>query len=118
MKDFYFLGDDYRYHIDFKAKHRFLELLKERFNSGVTLNVGTYTISVYGDFVNEGDISPENAPSHWGCGLYTTIKIPIKTVRERLHRAKFDIKLSNADIIDIQEKLSWRVCVRKCNVCE
>ncbi|MEE9459891.1 MAG: hypothetical protein V3V84_09030 [Candidatus Bathyarchaeia archaeon] len=35
MKDFYFLGDDYRYHIDFEAKHRFLELLKERFNSGV-----------------------------------------------------------------------------------
>ena len=34
LKDFYFLGDDYRYHIDFKAKHRFLELLKERFNSG------------------------------------------------------------------------------------
>ncbi len=33
--DFYFLGDDYRYHIDFEAKHRFLELLKERFNSGV-----------------------------------------------------------------------------------
>ncbi|MCW4042309.1 MAG: hypothetical protein NWE90_01130 [Candidatus Bathyarchaeota archaeon] len=35
MKDFYFHGDDYRYHIDFEAKHRFLELLKERFNSGV-----------------------------------------------------------------------------------
>jgi len=35
LKDFYFLGDDYRYHIDFEAKHRFLELLKERFNSGV-----------------------------------------------------------------------------------
>jgi CRISPR-associated protein Cas1 len=33
--DFYFLGDDYRYHLDFEAKHRFLELLKERFNSGV-----------------------------------------------------------------------------------
>jgi len=29
------LGDDYRYHIDVEAKHRFLELLKERFNSGV-----------------------------------------------------------------------------------
>jgi CRISPR-associated protein Cas1 len=35
LKDFYFLGDDYRYHIDYDAKHRFLELLKERFNSGV-----------------------------------------------------------------------------------
>jgi len=34
--DFYFLGDDYRYHLDFEAKHRFLELLKERFNSGVS----------------------------------------------------------------------------------
>ncbi|MFC1506518.1 CRISPR-associated endonuclease Cas1 [Thermoproteota archaeon] len=35
LKDFYFMGDDYRYHIDFEAKHRFLELLRERFNSGV-----------------------------------------------------------------------------------
>ena len=35
LKDFYFLGDDYRYHLDFEAKHRFLELLKERFNSGI-----------------------------------------------------------------------------------
>lgn len=35
LKDFYFHGDDYRYHIDFEAKHRFLELLKEQFNSGV-----------------------------------------------------------------------------------
>lgn len=35
LKDFYFHGDDYRYHIDFEAKRRFLELLKERFNSGV-----------------------------------------------------------------------------------
>ena len=35
MKAFYFLGDDYRYHIDFEAKHRFLELLRERFNSSV-----------------------------------------------------------------------------------
>jgi CRISPR-associated protein Cas1 len=35
MKDFYFTGDDYRYHIEIDAKRRFLELLKERFNSGV-----------------------------------------------------------------------------------
>ena len=35
MKDFYFLGDDYRYHIETDAKRRFLELLKDRFNSGV-----------------------------------------------------------------------------------
>jgi len=35
MKDFYFTGDDYRYHIEIEAKRRFLELLKDRFNSGV-----------------------------------------------------------------------------------
>jgi len=35
MKDFYFLGDDYHYHIEVEAKRRFLELLKNRFNSGV-----------------------------------------------------------------------------------
>lgn len=35
MKDFYFLGDDYRYHIEVEAKRRFLELLKDRFNAGV-----------------------------------------------------------------------------------
>lgn len=29
------MGDDYRYHIGFEAKRKFLELLKERFNSGV-----------------------------------------------------------------------------------
>lgn len=34
-KDFYFTGDDYRYHIDTEAKRRFLEFLKDRFNSGV-----------------------------------------------------------------------------------
>ena len=34
-KDFYFTGDDYRYHIEIEAKRRFLELLKDRFNSGV-----------------------------------------------------------------------------------
>jgi CRISPR-associated protein Cas1 len=35
LKDFYFTGDDYRYHIEIEAKRRFLELLKARFNSGV-----------------------------------------------------------------------------------
>jgi CRISPR-associated protein Cas1 len=35
MNDFYFLGDDYRYHIELEAKRRFLELLKNRFNAGV-----------------------------------------------------------------------------------
>jgi len=35
LKDFYFTGDDYRYHIEVEAKRRFLELLKNRFNSGV-----------------------------------------------------------------------------------
>ena len=33
MKDFYFTGDDYRYHIEIDARRRFLELLKDRFNS-------------------------------------------------------------------------------------
>ena len=35
LKDFYFTGDDYRYRIEVEAKRRFLELLKDRFNSGV-----------------------------------------------------------------------------------
>jgi len=35
MKDFYFTGDGYRYHIEIEAKRRFFELLKSRFNSGV-----------------------------------------------------------------------------------
>ncbi|MCJ7760330.1 CRISPR-associated endonuclease Cas1, partial [Candidatus Bathyarchaeota archaeon] len=35
MKDFYFMGDDYRYHLEAEAKRRFLELLKDRFNSPV-----------------------------------------------------------------------------------
>ena len=38
MKDFYFTGDDYRYHIEIEAKRRFLQLLKARFNSGVKHN--------------------------------------------------------------------------------
>jgi len=35
MKDFYFLGDDYQYHIEGDSKRKFLELLKDRFNAGV-----------------------------------------------------------------------------------
>jgi CRISPR-associated protein Cas1 len=35
LKDFYFMGDDYRYHVEVDAKRRFLELLKVRFNTGV-----------------------------------------------------------------------------------
>jgi CRISPR-associated protein Cas1 len=35
MRDFYFMGDDYRYHIELEAKRRFLELLKTRFNVGI-----------------------------------------------------------------------------------
>jgi len=35
VKDFYFMGDDYRYRIEVEAKRRILELLKDRFNSGV-----------------------------------------------------------------------------------
>ena len=34
MPDFYFTGDDYRYRFEPEAKQRFLELLRERFNSG------------------------------------------------------------------------------------
>jgi CRISPR-associated protein Cas1 len=36
MKDFYFTGDDYSYKIEIEAKRRFLQLLKDRFNSGVS----------------------------------------------------------------------------------
>jgi len=38
LKDFYFLGDDYRYRLDADAKKRFLGLLKDRFNSGIRHN--------------------------------------------------------------------------------
>jgi CRISPR-associated protein Cas1 len=41
LKDFYFLGNDYRYHFDLPAKRRFLNLLKEQFNIGVKYKVGT-----------------------------------------------------------------------------
>ena len=34
--DFYFTGDDYRYRLEPEAKKRFLDLLRERFNSGIT----------------------------------------------------------------------------------
>jgi len=42
LKDFYFTGDDYRYHIEIEAKRRFLEALKDRFNSGVTYRGKTW----------------------------------------------------------------------------
>jgi CRISPR-associated protein Cas1 len=35
LDDFYFTGDDYRYHFKVQAKERFVELLRDRFNSGV-----------------------------------------------------------------------------------
>jgi len=35
LPDFYFTGDDYRYRFEPEAKERFLDLLRERFNSGV-----------------------------------------------------------------------------------
>jgi CRISPR-associated protein Cas1 len=38
MKDFYFTGDDYRYHIETEAKRRLMEVLREQFNIGVRCN--------------------------------------------------------------------------------
>jgi CRISPR-associated protein Cas1 len=35
LPNFYFTGEDYRYRFEPEAKQRFLELLRERFNSGV-----------------------------------------------------------------------------------
>ena len=35
MHDFYFTGDDYRYRFELDAKRRFIQVLRERFNSGV-----------------------------------------------------------------------------------
>ena len=35
LPDFYFTGDDYEYRFEPEAKQRFLELLRERFNSAV-----------------------------------------------------------------------------------
>jgi hypothetical protein len=33
--DFCFTGDDYRYRFELDAKHRFIQVLREQFNSGV-----------------------------------------------------------------------------------
>jgi CRISPR-associated protein Cas1 len=35
IEDFFFTGDDYSYRFDIEAKSRFLDLLREQFNSGV-----------------------------------------------------------------------------------
>jgi CRISPR-associated protein Cas1 len=35
LHDFFFTGDDYRYRFEAEAKQRFIEVLRERFNSGV-----------------------------------------------------------------------------------
>ena len=35
LPNFYFTGDDYRYRFDVGAKARFIQLLREQFNSGV-----------------------------------------------------------------------------------
>lgn len=35
LHDFYFTGDDYRYRFELEAKRRFIEVLREQFNSGV-----------------------------------------------------------------------------------
>ena len=42
LKDFYFIGDDYRYRIEVNAKRRFLGLLQKSFNSGVRYGKGNY----------------------------------------------------------------------------
>ncbi len=38
LLDFYFTGDDYRYRLEADAKHRFIGILREKFNSGVRYN--------------------------------------------------------------------------------
>jgi CRISPR-associated protein Cas1 len=38
LHDFYFTGDDYRYRFVVEAKQRFIDLIRERFNSGVKHN--------------------------------------------------------------------------------
>ena len=38
LPDFYFMGDDYRYRFEIEAKRRFLDLLRERFNTGAKYN--------------------------------------------------------------------------------
>ncbi len=35
LSDFYFTGDDYRYRFEAEAKQRFIDLLRNRFNSGI-----------------------------------------------------------------------------------
>jgi hypothetical protein len=35
LHDFYFTGDDYRYRFEVDAKQHFIQVLRERFNSGV-----------------------------------------------------------------------------------
>lgn len=35
LHDFYFTGDDYRFRFDVEAKQRFIDLIREQFNSGV-----------------------------------------------------------------------------------
>jgi CRISPR-associated protein Cas1 len=35
LSDFYFTGDDYRYRFEPEAKQRFINLIRERFNSGI-----------------------------------------------------------------------------------
>jgi CRISPR-associated protein Cas1 len=41
LPDFYFMGDDYRYHFEAEAKRRFLDLLQDRFRVGVGYNSHT-----------------------------------------------------------------------------
>jgi CRISPR-associated protein Cas1 len=35
LRDFYFTGDDYRYRFEAEARQRFIDLIRDRFNSGV-----------------------------------------------------------------------------------
>jgi hypothetical protein len=35
LRDFYFTGNDYRYRFEVEPKQRFIEVLRQRFNSGV-----------------------------------------------------------------------------------
>lgn len=36
LRDFYFTGDDYRYRFEINAKQRFIDVLRKRFNAGVS----------------------------------------------------------------------------------
>jgi len=38
LPDFYFTGDNYRYHFEMGAKRRFLDFLRQRFNAGTDYN--------------------------------------------------------------------------------